>query len=197
MRSLALVLFLVTGCHATHSQPGLGSRTSSDPSRPDVTVAGVEAAVHTRTNAARRSAGIGTVEADPAIAAVARQHSADMAARAYVDHITPEGLGPNDRAARAGLDCRARVSETQTRVGFLENLFQGGLYRSARETTRGAVTTVAYDWLTTDGIAAMTVDGWLASPGHRRNLLDARMVREGVGVAIAPDGRLYVTQMFC
>lgn len=196
MRSLALFL-VIAGCQTGRLHPQPGPLASSDPSRPDVTVAGVEAAVHTRTNAARRSAGIGTVEADPAIADVARQHSADMAARAYVDHITPEGLGPNDRAARAGLDCRARVSETQTRVGFLENLFQGGLYRSARETTRGAVTTVAYDWLTTDGIAAMTVDGWLASPGHRRNLLDARMVREGVGVAIAPDGRLYVTQMFC
>ena len=168
-----------------------------DPTRPDVTPAAVEARVHRRTNAARRSRSIPAVATDAALAAVARRHSADMAARDFFAHVTPDGLDPNARAARRGLDCRADVSPTETRVGFLENLYQGGLYRSATTTTLGTTTRTVYDWLTDDAIAATTVDGWLGSPGHRRNLLDGRMAREGIGVAFAPDGRVFVTQMLC
>jgi uncharacterized protein YkwD len=43
------------------------------------------------------------VGADPALAAVARAHSADMRDRGYFSHDTPEGLSPFDRAEAAGL----------------------------------------------------------------------------------------------
>lgn len=35
---------------------------------------------------------------------VARAHSADMARRAYLSHVSPEGLNPVDRLARGGVD---------------------------------------------------------------------------------------------
>ncbi|RMG47887.1 MAG: CAP domain-containing protein [Acidobacteria bacterium] len=47
-----------------------------------------------------------------------------------------------------------------------------------------------------DDAPARVLAGWLRSPGHRRNLLDRRFTRTGVGVAAGEDGSLYVTQLF-
>ena len=40
------------------------------------------------------------------------------------------------------------------------------------------------------------VDQWMASPGHRINLLRADHTSMGIGVAVAADNRLYATQVF-
>ena len=40
------------------------------------------------------------------------------------------------------------------------------------------------------------VDQWMASPGHRANLLRADHTTMGMGVAVAEDNRLYATQVF-
>jgi uncharacterized protein YkwD len=196
MRRLVLVLALA-GCHSASSPPPVGALPASARSRPDVTAASIEAAVHERANRARGDEGLGEVDVDEALAAVARRHSADMAARQYVAHVGPDGRDPNARAAVDGLECRVRVSATRTRVGFLENLYQGGLYSRRHESSSRAGTTVSYDWLTTEALAAQTVDGWLASPTHRVNLLHPGVDREGIGAAITPDGLVYVTQMLC
>ncbi|SET79247.1 Uncharacterized conserved protein YkwD, contains CAP (CSP/antigen 5/PR1) domain [Geodermatophilus poikilotrophus] len=63
-----------------------------------------EAAVLALVNEARAGAGCGALTADPALAAVARAHSADMRDRDYFSHTSPEGLSPFDRAERAGVD---------------------------------------------------------------------------------------------
>ncbi|WNV74868.1 CAP domain-containing protein [Geodermatophilus sp. DSM 44513] len=63
-----------------------------------------EAAVVVLVNQARAAAGCAPVTADPALAAVARAHSADMRDRDYFSHTSPEGLSPFDRAERAGID---------------------------------------------------------------------------------------------
>jgi len=44
--------------------------------------------------------------------------------------------------------------------------------------------------------AAEVVRGWMDSPGHRRNILNADFGRLGVGVTISEEGRLYWTQLF-
>lgn len=63
-----------------------------------------EAAVLALVNEARVDAGCGALTADPALAAVARAHSADMRDRDYFSHTSPEGLSPFDRAEQAGID---------------------------------------------------------------------------------------------
>jgi uncharacterized protein YkwD len=63
-----------------------------------------ETAVLTLVNEARTGAGCDPVTADPALAAVARAHSADMRDRDYFSHTSPEGLSPFDRAEQAGVD---------------------------------------------------------------------------------------------
>jgi uncharacterized protein YkwD len=44
--------------------------------------------------------------------------------------------------------------------------------------------------------AERTVLGWMNSPGHRRNVLDKDLTRAGVGAARAPDGSVYVVQIY-
>ncbi len=44
--------------------------------------------------------------------------------------------------------------------------------------------------------AQTALDGWLDSPGHRRNI-EGRFVMTGVGAVTDGAGILYVTQLFC
>ncbi|WP_172954348.1 S-layer homology domain-containing protein [Solibacillus sp. R5-41] len=41
-----------------------------------------------------------------------------------------------------------------------------------------------------------TVDAWLASPSHRKNLLNAHYTTTGIGVKQANDGNLYIVNLF-
>lgn len=54
-------------------------------------------------NQERAAAGLRPVVADPELTEVARQHSADMFARGYFAHDTPEGLTPFDRMRQANV----------------------------------------------------------------------------------------------
>lgn len=42
----------------------------------------------------------------------------------------------------------------------------------------------------------MACQHWMTSPGHRDNILDRTYTDSGIGVAIAPDGSYYFTQVF-
>jgi uncharacterized protein YkwD len=46
-------------------------------------------------------------------------------------------------------------------------------------------------------IAQQAVEGWMSSPGHRQNILTPQWTREGIGLAISSDGKIYATQNFC
>ena len=54
-------------------------------------------------NQERVAAGLNPLAADPELTEVARRHSADMFARGYFAHDTPEGLTPFDRMRDAGV----------------------------------------------------------------------------------------------
>ncbi|KQT54353.1 hypothetical protein ASG43_01725 [Aureimonas sp. Leaf454] len=65
------------------------------------------------------------------------------------------------------------------------------------------VRAAGYDWTTTaENIAQSYRDydramaGWVASPGHRKNLLNPDVTEIGFAGARAPDGRPYWTQIF-
>jgi uncharacterized protein YkwD len=74
-----------------------------------------------------------------------------------------------------------------------ENIYQNNLY--SRAITEKKRTT--YDWNTMEKIAATTLKGWMDSPGHRDSILEKEYARGGVGVAIAADDKVYITQIFC
>ena len=62
-----------------------------------------EQAVIARVNASRTSMGLGAVRCDPAMTAVAREHSSDMCARGYFDHTGLDGRDPFDRLRDGGV----------------------------------------------------------------------------------------------
>jgi uncharacterized protein YkwD len=82
---------------STPAAPAPVARTSAP------ATSGTEATVLALVNDARAAAGCGAVRADPALAAVARTHSADMRDRGFFAHDNPDGLSPFDRAEAAGI----------------------------------------------------------------------------------------------
>jgi uncharacterized protein YkwD len=79
----------------------LGFKVESVRPRPDL-----EAQMLELVNAERAAAGLGPVAPDPELTEVAREHSADMFARGYFAHVSPDGLDPFDRMRRAGVTFR-------------------------------------------------------------------------------------------
>jgi uncharacterized protein YkwD len=60
--------------------------------------------------------------------------------------------------------------------------------------TRGGAENVAYNYGHSDP-AKITVDGWIQSPGHRKNLL-GNFNFMGIGVYVNRKGYYYFTQLF-
>lgn len=63
----------------------------------------LEAKMLDLVNGERVAAGLRPLAADPELAQVARQHSADMFARGYFAHLTPEGRDPFERMREANV----------------------------------------------------------------------------------------------
>lgn len=76
--------------------------------------------------------------------------------------------------------------------GLAENISQNWAYDSITYVNGIPI----YDWNTEENIAQQTVIGWMNSPGHRENILSG-FHSEGIGVAIASDDKVYITQNFC
>ena len=161
--------------------------------KPTIDIRQLEDRTHELINAERIERGLSPLDHIEKIRLIARSHSEDMAARDYFAHTSPEGLSPTDRGNEAGYDCRKNYGSYYT-YGLAENIHQGWLYDSYR-TLNGRI--VSYDWFTLEGLARTAVDGWMTSPGHRQNILDDSYDRTGIGVAIAEDGKVYITQNFC
>jgi uncharacterized protein YkwD len=111
----------------------------------------------------------GPLQADAVLQTAAREHSRDMGAGNYFEHVSLDGRSPTDRMRAAGWS--GRMSG--------ENIFGG-------EKNGGTLS------------AAEVVDGWMRSPGHCSNIMNPRFKTIGVGYAAAPHSRLgnYWTQDF-
>lgn len=55
---------------------------------------------------------------------------------------------------------------------------------------------VEVDWVQMEEAAQNTVDGWMNSPGHRANILNADFDEAGIGVSYTDGGYLISTQVF-
>jgi len=152
--------------------------------KPEIRIPDLEKLIHQSVNLNRRVYVEETLMWDDQLGKLARAHSEDMVKRGYFKHVTPEGLSPMKRLEQAGYtSCRL--------VG--ENIHQNNLY--SRVITEKKKTT--YDWNSMELISATTVKAWMDSEGHRKNILDKNYVREGIGVAVAPDDKVYITEIFC
>jgi uncharacterized protein YkwD len=84
----------------------------------------IEAAVVRLVNAERRKAGCRTLRIDSRLVRSAQKHSAEMAAKNYFDHSSPNGASPWDRMEAVGYT-----------NGGAENIARG--YQTAEEAVRG------------------------------------------------------------
>jgi uncharacterized protein YkwD len=182
---LAFALAIVVGAGGT-------AAPFESPREPQVRAAELERRIYDLINRERRDRKVTLLVEDEALSRIARAHSRDMAARHFFDHVNPDGQDPTARGKRAGYECRA-VRGNIIREGLGENLYQGSLYSRIRiEDGRRF-----YDWNSAEKIGKQSVEGWMDSPGHRRNILERNYNRTGLGVAMAADGRVYITQLFC
>jgi uncharacterized protein YkwD len=78
--------------------------------------------------------------------------------------------------------------------GIAENIHQNNLYTTYEY--RGDKI-ISYNWSTIDEIAKKTVDDWMNSPDHRKNILDPNHQSEGIGVYITDEFKVYITENFC
>lgn len=161
-------------------------------SAPVIDIPTLEGRVHELINQQRKSNGLSSLSYDSSLASIARKHSADMARNNYFSHYNLQGLDPTDRGTQAGYSCYKNYGSYYT-TGIAENIMQNNLYNSI--TTYNGIP--RYAWNSQEEIAQSTVSGWMSSTGHRKNILTSTYDREGIGVAIAADDKVYITQDFC
>ena len=125
-----------------------------------------EEALLAQSNQARAAQGVAALQFDAQLSIAARHHAAEMAQLGYVSHESPQ-------PATALPDMRvARAGSAVTVIA--EN-----------------VAAVA----TQSDVAHEAVTGWLASPEHRRALLEPRYSHVGFGVASDGNGQTYIAQV--
>jgi uncharacterized protein YkwD len=184
-----LLLLLFLSCAPT--APKIDHHTLARRPQPKIVVPDLEKKIHYLINKERRKQGLSSLSWDDDLSRIAKQHSRDMAKRNYFAHNSPEGHDFSHRYKEEGYACTVPV-ENMIYLGA-ENIFQNNLYDSITTVNGKAF----YDWNSSDKIAETTVQGWMKSTGHRKNILTPHWRREGLGVFIAPDDKVYITQNFC
>ncbi len=178
----------------TGATPPFPIRPGPAPNDPyTVTPIDLASKVHELINQQRIANGLGVLTEDSALAHIAEHHSTDMAANNFFDHVNPAGQNPTDRGTATGYTCRKEYGSYYT-YGIAENIFQNNLYTSVTYYSDGRA---VYDWNSPGQIAESTVGGWMNSSGHRKNILTPTYDREGIGVAISADDKVYITEDFC
>ena len=147
--------------------------------------------IHAQVNAKRKRHGLASLAWNDTLSRIAAKHSRDMANRNYLGHDTPEGKTFPDRYRQSGFSCEVRIGNL-TYTGA-ENIALGRRYNSM--TTENGI--AYYNWNSVQEIALKTVDGWMNSAGHRKNILTPYWRQEGVGVKVGPGNKIYITQNFC
>jgi uncharacterized protein YkwD len=119
-----------------------------------------------KINQQRAAQGLPSLLWNDEVAKVARMHSQNMANYKFFSHQGLDGRMVNDRADSVGLTKWRAIGEN---IAFMKG------YASP---------------------VNAAVQGWLNSPSHKRNLLGQTWRESAVGVAVAPDGSYYFTQVF-
>jgi len=153
----------------------------------------LELQIHNLINNEREAKGLHPLAFDTELSTIASIHSVDMARRNFIAHDNPDGQDPTARGLEIGYTCHKELGDGYYTEGIAENLFQNYLYDSYTQYGNNTI----YEWITPEEIAESTVDGWMQSPGHRENILTKTYDREGIGVAVSFDYKVYITENFC
>lgn len=170
-----------------------GDLTKSAGNRqPEISISELELQIHDLINVQRVESNLKPLAFDKDLVTISRRHSIDMATNDYMSHENLAGQDASDRGADVGYDCIKRYSDHYT-FGLAENIHQGWLFSSVTYINGVPIR----DWNSQKDIGLIAVSGWMNSPGHRANILTDTYDRAGVGVAVAADGKVFITQDFC
>jgi uncharacterized protein YkwD len=118
------------------------------------------------TNAARMENGLAPLIWNDELCRMARLHSEKMVRLGFFAHETPDGSRLIDRTRAAGIVHFQMIGEN---IAYNQGF---------------------------DDPGGFAVSRWMLSPGHRANILNAKFTQSAIGVFIAPDGTVYLTQEF-
>jgi uncharacterized protein YkwD len=178
--------------------PGISPATAASRSprqttaQPDIDVSRLEMKIHDRINRERKDAGLPALAWNRKLQGIARDYSRDMATRNFFSHYCPEGQSFSKRYQKAGFNCAVRTGLRTTSLGG-ENIALQYLYSSFGQRDGKRFT----NWKTEEQIAAEVVRQWMASAGHRKNILSRDFLQEGIGCHLSQDGTVLITENFC
>lgn len=178
---------------AVQSKPAAAPESSLKyPGGVPLDAAEIEHWVVVYTNAEREKAGRPPLVDYPEIAAIAQEHSANMA-RQGTAKTQLDGKNAAARASAAGYDCQADLGGGRSASGLGENVIKHPRIKRWAEKKQGGIVVsgrpTAYD--TDSQAAAQTlVDHWMSSPAGREEILKSKYRRIGVGVTIDLDEKL-------
>ncbi len=161
---------------------------------PEITAAELERQIHQQINRVRLNHGLPQLDRDELLDAIARKHSSDMANYHFFNHTNLQGEGPVERAKNLGWNKKKQAGANTWAVGPGENIFMNNLYDKVVTTRQnGVAVKKEYVWKTQQEIAQSTVQGWMDSPPHRKNILSPKYDQQGIGVSISGH-EIYVTE---
>lgn len=128
--------------------------------------AAMEDYIFQQVNLERAKVGARALVHDATLRSVARSRSQDMGTRNYFDHVTPDGQ---------------KVFDLLREIGYA--------YSTAGEN-------IAVNTYPVSQSAQAAMSGWMASSGHKANILATKYGRIGVGAYRTSSGKTYFTQVF-
>jgi uncharacterized protein YkwD len=129
-------------------------------------VSDIERRAFEQTNEIRVQNGLPPFEWDADVCRMARGHSENMSRLNFFGHASPDGLRLRDRARAAGIPTYKVMGEN-----------------------------IAYNQGYEDP-GAFAVERWMASEKHRANILSTEFRAMAIGMYVAPDGSVFLTQTF-
>lgn len=162
--------------------------------QPEVTANELERQIHQQINRVRQNHGLSQLNSDELLTAIARKHSSDMASYHFFSHMNLQGESPVERAKNLGWNKKKPQGSNTWAIGPGENIFMNHLYDKVITTKQnGVAVKKEYLWKTPEEIAQSTVQGWMDSPPHRKNILSPKYDQQGIGVAISGH-EIYITE---
>lgn len=143
----------------------------------------LEAAIFAETNARRAEHGLDPLRAHPLLAVMARRHADRMVEHDFYDHrdpVDPALARPDDRARRVGIG-NPHIGENIHDHRAVEA--EGAVYPLGRGRFAATPDGPPLPPYTYRGLASAIVDEWMASSGHRANILRPQARQMGVGVS--------------
>lgn len=189
LKIISVVLCLL--CTAVVLESSERDTKGNSLSWPHADVTKLEKKIHDLINKVRAKKGLPVLLWDESLHRIARKYSKDMVQRNFFSHDDPDGRTFYDRYKAARFECRITVRDATCL--WAENIAQDNLYSSSFYQDGKTY----FTGKTEDNIAESVVKRWMSSRGHRENILTPYFKRQGIGVALSEDGKVYVTENFC